>query len=100
MAEGGRPCYSPSCALRWLDFEHAGRNSLAGDVANLLWYLLGMGGWLVPVYQPEVYRRTLCAPIRPMATPVVDHLSVTARRVEIDYTWRVGPGVTLRSRPC
>jgi len=27
----------------WLDFEHAGRNALAGDVANFLWYLLGMG---------------------------------------------------------
>jgi len=79
----------PTC---WLDFEHAGRNALAGDVANLLWYLLGMGGWLVPVYQPEVYRRTLRAPMCPIATPVVDQLSVTARRVEIDYTWRVGAG--------
>ena len=79
----------PTC---WLDFEHAGRNALAGDVANLLWYLLGMGGWLVPVYQPEVYRRTLRAPMCPMATPIVNQLSVTARRVEIDYTWRVGAG--------
>lgn len=48
--------------LCWLDFEHAGRNALAGDVANFLWYLLGMGGWLVPAYQPEVYARTLRTP--------------------------------------
>ena len=61
----------PAC---WLDFEHAGRNVLAGDVANLLWYLLGMGGWLVPAYQPEVYARTLRAPVPPVATPFVDCL--------------------------
>jgi hypothetical protein len=31
--------------LCWLDFEHAGRNVLAGDVANLIWYHSG-NGWL------------------------------------------------------
>lgn len=40
--------------LCWLDFEHAGRNVLAADTANFLWHLLGMGGWLVPAYQPGV----------------------------------------------
>jgi hypothetical protein len=48
--------------LYWLDFEHAGRNALAADLANFLWYLLGMGGWLVPAYQPHVYQRTLRTP--------------------------------------
>jgi hypothetical protein len=51
--------------LCWLDFEHAGRNALAGDAANFLWYLLGMGGWLVPAYQPAVYARTLRTPVPP-----------------------------------
>jgi hypothetical protein len=78
--------------LCWLDFEYAGRNALASDVANFLWYLLAMGGWLVPTYQASVYERTLCTPIPPLATPTVDYLRVTTRRVEIDYTWRVGIG--------
>jgi hypothetical protein len=78
--------------LCWLDFEHAGRNALASDTANFLWYLLGMGGWLVPAYQPDVYRRTLHTPVPPVATPAIDSLRVTGRRIEIDYTWRVGAG--------
>lgn len=78
--------------LCWMDFEHAGRNALAGDIANLLWYLLGMGGWLVPTYQPTVYRRTLRMPVPPVATPTIEHLRITARRVELDYTWNMGAG--------
>ena len=83
---------SPAAPLCWLDFEHAGRNALAGDLANLTWYLLGMGGWLVPAYQPATYERTLRAPVPPAAAPVVDQLRVDDRRVSVDYTWRVGPG--------
>ena len=78
--------------VSWLDFEHAGRNALAGDVANFLWYLLAMGGWLVPTYQASVYERTLCTPVPPVATPTINDLRVTTRRVEIDYTWHVGTG--------
>jgi len=73
-------------------FEHAGRNALAGDTANFLWYLLGMGGWLVPTYQPGVYERTLRTPVPPVATPAIDHLRITPKRIEIDYTWHVGAG--------
>jgi ADP-ribose pyrophosphatase YjhB (NUDIX family) len=50
--------------LCWLDFEHAGRNALASDVANFLWYLLAMGGWLVAAYQPSTYERTRSEPAR------------------------------------
>jgi hypothetical protein len=78
--------------LCWLDFEHGGRNALAGDVANFLWYLLAMGGWLVPAYQPSTYERTLCMPVPPVTMPAIDRLRVTTRYVEIDYTWRVGAG--------
>lgn len=78
--------------LCWLDFEHAGRNALASDAANFLWYLLGMGGWLVPTYEPGVYARTLRTPVPPMATPVIDSLRVTARSLEINGTWQVGAG--------
>ena len=34
--------------LCWLDFEHAGRNALAGDAANFLSHLLGMGACMTP----------------------------------------------------
>jgi ADP-ribose pyrophosphatase YjhB (NUDIX family) len=78
--------------LCWLDFEHAGRNALAGDAANLLWYLLGMGGWLVPAYQPATYARTLRRPVPPVAVPAVDRLALHAGRIELDYTWSAGPG--------
>jgi hypothetical protein len=78
--------------LCWLDFEHAGRNALASDVANFLWYLLGMGGWLVPAYEPSVYARTLRSPVPPIATPVINHLHVTTRSVEVTSIWRSGAG--------
>jgi hypothetical protein len=78
--------------LLWLDFEHAGRNVLAGDVANLVWYLLGMGGWLVPTYQPATYASTLRDPRSPLARPIVEQLHVHHRRIELDYTWAVGRG--------
>ncbi|MGW6745073.1 hypothetical protein ACWGDX_30815 [Streptomyces sp. NPDC055025] len=78
----------------WLDFEYAGRNTIAGEIANLLWYLLAMGGWLVPAYQPDVYARTLRLSLPPCATPLVEHaeLSQRHRRVEVQYSWPVGPG--------
>lgn len=78
--------------LCWLDFEHAGRNALASDTANLLWYLLGMGGWLVPTYQPHIYERTLRTPVPPVATPIIDHLRVTDHYIETNCTWHVGAG--------
>jgi hypothetical protein len=78
--------------LCWLDFEHAGRNVLAGDAANLLWYLLGMGGWLVPTYQPATYARTLREPRPPLAHPIVEHLRVDRHRIELDHVWALGAG--------
>lgn len=80
--------------LCWLDFEYAGRNALSGEIAVMLWYLLGMGGWLVPTYQPDVYARTLPLHLPPVATPhlqPVEH-DERHRRLEIRYTWPVGPG--------
>ncbi|MGA5819476.1 hypothetical protein ACPC54_16670 [Kitasatospora sp. NPDC094028] len=80
--------------LCWLDFEYAGRNTLAGEVAILIWYLLGMGGWLVPTYQPDVYARTLPLHLPPVATPRLEHVDHDERhrRLEIRYTWTVGAG--------
>ncbi|MDH6113963.1 hypothetical protein P3T36_002784 [Kitasatospora sp. MAP12-15] len=80
--------------LCWLDFEYAGRNTLVGEIANLLWYLLAMGGWLVPTYQPDVYARTLHLHLPPCTTPHLAHVeqSTRHRRLEVHYTWPVGPG--------
>lgn len=79
--------------LCWLDFEHAGRNTIAGEVVVLLWYLLGMGGWLVPAYQPGTYARTLRRRGHGAVPPNVTHL--TARRhaeIEVEFTFRARPG--------
>ena len=80
--------------LCWLDFEHAGRNVLAGEVANLLWYLLGMGGWLVPRYQPATYTQTLRLALPPVTVPAIDSLDVSVhrQRAELTYAWRTGLG--------
>lgn len=81
----------PRC---WLDFEHAGRNTIAGEIANLLWYLLALGGWLVPRYQPEVYARTMRRPALPRRTPVLAHAESSAQQgiERASYTWHLGPG--------
>jgi hypothetical protein len=80
--------------LCWLDFQYAGRNTLAGEIAILLWYLLGMGGWLVPTYQPDVYARTLPLHLPPITTPRLEHVDHDERhrRLEVTYTWTVGAG--------
>ncbi|MFI7291059.1 hypothetical protein ACIBRY_31090 [Streptomyces anulatus] len=80
--------------LCWLDFEFAGRNTSAGEAANLLWYLMALGGWLVPRYQPDVYARTLRLALPSRAGPRVDHLELHAatRHIDIRYSWNTGPG--------
>ncbi|MDH6131227.1 hypothetical protein P3T37_000596 [Kitasatospora sp. MAA4] len=80
--------------LCWLDFEYAGRNTLVGEIANLLWYLLAMGGWLVPTYQPDVYARTLHLHLPPCTTPHLTHVEHSAhhRHLDMRYTWPAGRG--------
>lgn len=80
--------------LCWLDFEFAGRNTAAGEAANLLWYLMAMGGWLVPRYQPGVYARTLRLALPARTSPRIDHLELHAatRHIDIQYSWDTGPG--------
>ncbi|MFC0042749.1 hypothetical protein [Actinomadura rayongensis] len=79
--------------LCWLDFEHAGRNILAGEIATLLWYLVGMGGWLVPLYRPAVYARTLHRSPRPTPPTAQDvTIASNGRWLRIRCTWPVGAG--------
>ncbi|MFG1709610.1 hypothetical protein ACFLIM_41160 [Nonomuraea sp. M3C6] len=77
--------------LCWLDFEHAGRNSIAGEAAVMFWYLAGMGGWLVPAYQPATYARTVH---RRAATtrPALRHLHIDGDHIEVDAALTAGPG--------
>ncbi|RAY16686.1 hypothetical protein DPM19_00410 [Actinomadura craniellae] len=80
--------------LCWLDFEHAGRNTLTGESANLLWYLMALGGWLVPRYQPGTYQRTLRLALSPHTAPWIEHctLAKTDRHISVHYTWNTGIG--------
>ncbi|MGW7024126.1 hypothetical protein ACWGGS_32965 [Streptomyces decoyicus] len=80
--------------LCWLDCECAGRNTVVGEAANLLWYLMAMGGWLVPCYQPDVYARTLRLALPARTSPRIDHLELhaAARHIDIQYSWNTGPG--------
>ncbi|MGW3386924.1 hypothetical protein [Streptomyces cinereoruber] len=80
--------------LCWLDFEFAGRNTIAGEAANLLWYLMALGGWLVPRYQPDVYARTLRLAMPPLSHPRVKHLELhqSSRHIDVRYSWTTGPG--------
>lgn len=78
----------------WLDFEYAGRNTLVGEIANLLWYLLALGGWLVPACQHDVYTRPLPLHLPRSPPPTVEFAELSARHRKLDlyYTWRIGPG--------
>ncbi|WP_432123002.1 hypothetical protein [Streptomyces sp. S1] len=82
--------------LCWLDFEFAGRNTVAGEAANLLWYLMALGGWLVPRYQPDVYARTLNLALPPLARPRIERLELhhSSRHIDVRYSWNTGPGRT------
>ncbi|MGW4956931.1 hypothetical protein ACWEPL_06845 [Nonomuraea sp. NPDC004186] len=77
--------------LCWLDCEHAGRNALPGEAAILLWYLLAMGGWLVPRYKPLTYWRTVRTP-GPAWPPALTHLRTGQGRLEVSGNLQVGAG--------
>ncbi|MET8828943.1 hypothetical protein ABZX40_15715 [Streptomyces sp. NPDC004610] len=80
--------------LCWLDFEFAGRNTAVGEAANLLWYLMALGGWLVPDYRPDVYARTLRLALPPQTRPRIEHLELheNRRHIDVRYSWNTGPG--------
>ncbi|MER7466619.1 hypothetical protein [Streptomyces sp. NPDC097981] len=80
--------------LCWLDFEFAGRNTAVGEAANLLWYLMALGGWLVPRYQPDVYARTLRLALPPLTRPRIEHLELheSSRHIDVRYSWDSGVG--------
>lgn len=74
----------------WLDFEYAGRNTICGEIANLLWYLLALGGWLVPTYQPHTHQRTLRHP-RKHSAPTID-VSNQRHGIHVALRWTSGKG--------
>ncbi|MGW2654279.1 hypothetical protein ACWC1D_11515 [Streptomyces sp. NPDC001478] len=80
--------------LCWLDFEFAGRNTVAGEAATLLWYLMALGGWLVPRYQPDVYARTLRLALPPLTRPRIEHLELhrPGRHIDVQYSWNTSSG--------
>lgn len=70
------------------------RNTLPGESAILLWYLMAFGGWLVPRYQPDTYQRTLRLALAPHTAPTIEYLALNEneRHITLRYTWNAGPG--------
>ncbi|WP_028650001.1 hypothetical protein [Nocardiopsis sp. CNT312] len=41
--------------LAWLDYGTAGRNAIAGEIANFMFSTAVLGGWLVPTLNPQAF---------------------------------------------
>ncbi|WP_055534681.1 hypothetical protein [Streptomyces graminilatus] len=81
--------------LAWFDYDTAGLNSIVGELANFLWYICALGGWLVPTYNvPAFTDHPATFDHVPANTPEIHRAEVdhAARTVRIDYTLRLaGP---------
>jgi len=78
--------------LAWLDYDTAGRNSIAGEFANFLWYVSALGGWLVPTYNRAAFtdHPTTFAHVSSNTPEIrqadIDH---AGRTIHINYTPRL-----------
>ncbi|WP_117665758.1 hypothetical protein [Micromonospora sp. MW-13] len=71
----------------WFDYDTAGLNSLAGEIACFLWYQRLHAAWLVPRYNPGAFadhRRAITDAVRPQ----VRLARLSARTIAIDYQHR------------
>ncbi|XKK40076.1 hypothetical protein HFP72_04660 [Nocardiopsis sp. ARC36] len=77
--------------LAWLDYDTAGRNAIAGEIANFSFYTTVLGGWLVPTLNPESFAQHPATFDRvPANTPRVStHLQ--AGTVHVRFTDRLAP---------
>lgn len=78
--------------LTWFDYDTAGSNSLLGEFANFAWYTTALGGWLVPLYNPQALADHPATFAQlPSNTPRVDRaqLDRTARSIHLDYRMRL-----------
>ncbi|WP_160049941.1 hypothetical protein [Nocardiopsis sp. FR4] len=89
--------------LAWMDYDTAGRNALAGEIANFSFYTAVLGGWLVPALNPEAFTRHPATFARlPANTPHVSshthadtlHIRFTdrltrARRLALSRYWEL-----------
>ncbi|KWW98646.1 hypothetical protein LI90_273 [Carbonactinospora thermoautotrophica] len=67
--------------LAWLDLDTGGRNALAGEFANFLWYMAFLGGYLVPRHNPAAFIDHPCTFARiPDNAPELRVLDVDHRR--------------------
>lgn len=41
--------------LAWFDYDTAGRNAIAGEIANFSFHTAVLGGWLVPLLNPKAF---------------------------------------------
>lgn len=77
--------------LAWLDYDTAGRNAIAGEIANFSLYTTVLGGWLVPTLNPEAFAQHPATFDRvPANTPRVS-THVQAGTVHVHFTDRLAP---------
>ncbi|WP_304453910.1 hypothetical protein [Nocardiopsis sp. YSL2] len=75
--------------LAWLDYDTAGRNAIVGEIANFSFYTAVLGGWLVPLLNPEAFAQHPATFDRvPANTPRVSSL-LYADTLHIRFTDRL-----------
>ncbi|GAA0981697.1 hypothetical protein GCM10009551_025330 [Nocardiopsis tropica] len=75
--------------LAWLDYDTAGRNAIAGEIANFSFYMTVLGGWLVPTLNPEAFTQHPATFDRvPVNTPHVS-TRLQAGTVHVHFTDRL-----------
>lgn len=80
--------WTPAEGPVWFDYDTGGRNAVAGEFADFLWYQYLLGGWLVPAYNPHAFAdHTAGTVTQPLNRPTVQ-FHREHDRVIIDYQHR------------
>lgn len=57
ISQGDPTDVNLAAPLAWLDYDTAGRNAIAGEIANFSFHTAVLGGWLVPRLNTEAFAR-------------------------------------------
>jgi hypothetical protein len=57
ISQGDPTDVNLAAPLAWLDYDTAGRNAIAGEIANFSFHTAVLGGWLVPLLNPQAFAR-------------------------------------------
>lgn len=89
ISQGDPTDVNLAAPLVWLDYDTAGRNAIAGEIANFSFYMTALGGWLAPILNPEAFTQHPATFDRvPANTPCIStHLQ--AGTVHVHFTDRL-----------